>query len=298
MDLETGFISKNQLEPKPGVLYIVGTPIGNLGDFSTRAKNLLSKVSVIACEDTRHSKKLLNSFNIKTKLLSFHQHNTRARVPIIIELLDKGESIALITDAGLPSISDPGEELIAAARKTMHDVICVPGPCAATVALAISGLPSQRFCFEGFLPSKTKERKLILNLIAQEKRTTVIYESPYRLLKLLKDLSDLCGEERPISISRELTKKHEEQIGPTIGDAINYFLDTKPRGEFTIVLGGAKGIKKVEINVNELIEEVKRLISNGSSTNNAVKEIAQRTGYPRNFLYSLIHENNNKNISA
>ena len=191
MALETDDISEEQLRPKSSVLYLIGTPIGNLGDLSPRAKDLLSKVSVIACEDTRHSGQLLKRLNIKSTLLSFHQHNTQSKIPKIIEILKSGKSLALISDAGLPSINDPGEELALATRKAGYEVICIPGPCAATTALVSSGLPSQRFCFEGFLPSNNKQRKLVLNLIAKEQRTTVLYESPHRFIKLLRELSDL-----------------------------------------------------------------------------------------------------------
>ncbi len=290
MGRETDYISEHQNEPNPGVLYIVGTPIGNLEDFSPRAKNLLSKVSIIACEDTRHSGKLFKKFKIKASLKSFHKHNTHTRIPQLIEALKKGETLALVSDAGLPSINDPGEELVSATRLSGHKVICIPGPCAAMTALVSSGLPTKRFCFEGFLPSKTKYRNLLLNSISQEKRTTIIYEAPHRLLKLLKELSLLCGEERPIQVARELTKKHEELIGPTIGKALQYFGENKPRGEFTIVLGGAPKEMITPKTDGELIEAMQKLISNGESKNFAAKEVASQTGYPKNYLYSLIHK--------
>ena len=289
MGIERNYNSDNQLEPTPAVLYIVGTPIGNLSDFSPRAKNLLSKVSIIACEDTRHSGMLFKRFKIKASLISFHKNNFQARIPTLLEALRKGETLALVSDAGLPGISDPGEELVAASRNNGHRVICIPGPCAATTALVSSGLPIKRFCFEGFLPSKTKHRNLILKSIAQEKRTTIIYEAPHRLLKLLKELSLLCGEGRPIQVARELTKKHEEQIGPTIGKALKYFLENKPRGEFTIVLGGAPTEEINPKSDEELLESMNNLISNGLSKSFAAKELATKTGYSKNYLYSLLH---------
>ena len=290
MELNTDYILEKQLEPNPGVLYIVGTPIGNLEDFSPRAKNILSKVSIIACEDTRHSGQLLKRFKIKASLISFHKHNFHARIPKLLEALKKGETLAIVSDAGLPSISDPGEELVSASRTIGHKVVCIPGPCAAITALVSSGLPAQRFCFEGFIPTKSKLRKALLNTIAKEQRTTIIYEAPHRILQLLKELSLLCGEERPIQVAKELTKRHEEQIGPTIGKALEYFLENKPRGEFTLVLGGAPPEEMNHIRDEELIEAMQQLISNGASTNFAAKELASKTPYSKNYLYSLMHK--------
>ncbi len=285
----TDYISEKQLEPTPGVLYIVGTPIGNLEDFSPRARNLLSKVSIIACEDTRHSGQLFKKFKIKASLVSFHKYNFHSRIPKLLDALKRGDTLALVSDAGLPSVSDPGEELVAASRDVGNKVICIPGPCAAMTALVSSGLPTQRFCFEGFLPSKPTHRNSLLKTISKEKRTTILYEAPHRLLRLLRELSVLCGEERPIQVARELTKKHEEQIGPTIGQALKYFKENKPRGEFTIVLGGAPPEELLQKSDEELIEEMQKLISNGVSINFAAKELASKTGYSKNYLYALMH---------
>ena len=188
-------------EPAPGTLYLVGTPIGHLGDLSPRARELLSQVDVIACEDTRHSGQLLASLGAQGRRLSFHQHNTRSRLPQLLELLKQPLSLALISDAGLPGISDPGEALAAAARADGHEVICIPGPCAATTALVSSGLPSGRFCFEGFLPTKARDRQQRLRDIARESRTTVLYEAPHRLLALLDELASHCGEDRPLQVA-------------------------------------------------------------------------------------------------
>ncbi len=289
MDTKTDYISKKQFGPSAGVLYLIGTPIGNLGDFSPRAKHLLSNVSVIACEDTRYSGQLLKKFQIKANLISFHKHNNFEKIPKLLNLLKKGEIIALITDAGLPGISDPGEDLVKATIKAGHKVICIPGPCAATTALVASGLPTQRFCFEGFLPTKSKDRKSILNVISQEERTTIIYESPHKLIKLLEDLSHVCGEERPLQVARELTKIHEEQVGSTIGEVLKHFSENKPRGEFTLVLGGA--YKEIEEkSVSELIKKINLLQTKGQSKSDAIKAIANETGCSKNFLYSLMHE--------
>ncbi len=295
MDLGKEDINSKQIEPSPGVLYVVGTPIGNMGDLSPRAKNLLSKVSFIACEDTRRSGQLLKRFNIKAKLISFFQHNVHSKLDPLVDLLSKSHSLALISDAGLPGISDPGYELISRAKDKGFKVICIPGPCAAISALVTSGLPSQRFCFEGFLPSKQKDRNSILKIIAQEVRTTIIYESPHRLLKLLEELSNACGRDRPLEVLRELTKIHEEQIGSTIGDVLNHFLKIKPKGEFTLVLGGIEKKNFEKIDEKTLIDQMGKLIEGGMTTSNAARELSKKTRYPKNFLYSLIHQNNNNN---
>ncbi len=277
-------------EPAPGVLYVVGTPIGNLGDLSPRAKVLLEKASIIACEDTRHSGKLLKSLNAKGKRISLHKHNIRSRIPKLINFLCEGQSIAIISDAGIPCISDPGEELVAAAREKHLEVICIPGPCAATTALASSGLPSSQFCFEGFLPKKGKQRKTRLKLIAAEKRTTVIYEAPHRLIQLLEELIEVCGEDRATQVSKELTKVHEEQIGSNLGMVLTHFLKHKPQGEFTLVLKGNK--EKLDLCIdNEYLEfELDKLIKQGFSASKAVKKLAEETGHPKRMIYSLVHK--------
>ena len=284
---------RQRLEPSPGVLYVVGTPIGHLGDLSPRAKSLLRKVSAIACEDTRHSGQMLKHIGAIAPLFSFHQHNTSKRISQLLELLKKGQSLALISDAGLPGISDPGEALVSAARDAGHDVICIPGPCAATTALVSSGLPSDRFCFEGFLPSKGKERKQLLAIISDEQRTTVIYESPHRLIKLLQELNQLCGAERPLQVARELTKLHEEQVGPTIGAALQYFLNNKPLGECTLVLGGTTAKSNhVQLPQSELLEEMKVLMQKGARASEAARSIAQKYGQSKRSLYALLHDIN------
>ncbi len=286
-----------RIEPSPGVLYLVGTPIGNLRDLSPRAKAVLEKVPVIACEDTRHSGKMLKALGAEGHLISFHQHNIHQRTSHLLKLLMDGKSIALISDAGLPGISDPGEDLVKAVRLEGHEVICIPGPCAATTALVSSGLPCNRYCFEGFLSTKNKQRNKQLLKISKEERTTVIFEAPHRLTKLLEELLELCGEDRPIHIAKELTKLHEQHIGPTsIGTALKYFEANQPKGEFTIVLGGAP-----ERNINEyhddyLLDKLKALITNGSSASEAAKSLSKATGKSRRELYSLLHQPE-KNIS-
>ena len=276
-------------EPAGGHLYLVGTPIGHLGDFSPRAKALLTAVDVIACEDTRHSGQLLSNLQARGRRLSFHQHNTRTRLPQLLELLAAGDSLAVISDAGLPGISDPGEELAAAARSEGHPVICVPGPCAATTALVSSGLPSNRFCFEGFLPTKGRERKRRLEEIAAEARTTVLYEAPHRLVTLLEELQELCGAERPLQVARELTKRHEQQVGPTVSAAVEHFQQHRPQGEFTLVLGGCPPTPEVELDDATLLDRLNEAMATGTSASSAARQLALETGIPRRRLYNLIH---------
>ncbi len=279
-----------RLEPAPSVLYLVGTPIGHLGDLSPRAISILKNVSAIACEDTRRSGQMLKTFGVSSKLLSFYEHNTESRIPQLLELLSTGKSLALISDAGLPSISDPGEKLVTASRINGYEVICIPGPCAATTALISSGFPSNKFCFEGFLPAKGKEREKLLKSISQEPRTTVIYEAPHRLIQLLNELEKLCGKDRPLHVARELTKRHEQHLGSTIGAVRDHFLSKKPLGEFTIVLGGAPNEDKVLPTKSQLIKEMKALIKNGSSASEAARKVAHKSDQTKRFLYSLLHE--------
>ena len=277
-------------EPCKGTLYIVGTPIGHLGDLSPRAKNILKNVSLIACEDTRRSGQLLKILESKVPLLSYHKHNFKSRLSKLIEILKSERSIALISDAGLPGISDPGEELVHLAKSHNHKVICIPGPCAATTALVISGLPSQRFCFEGFLPKKQSIRKKRLEDISKEHRTTVIYESPHQLINLLKDLSIHCGKERPIQIARELTKRYEESIGNTIKEVLDYFNLNTPKGEFTIVLGGKNDNQEKKISESDALNKLNQLIKEGEKSNQAAKKISEETGYDKKWLYSKLHK--------
>ena len=271
------------------MLYLVGTPIGHLGDLSERARTVLAAADVIACEDTRHSGQLLSSLGAKGKRLSFHQHNTRGRIPQLLELLEADQSVAVISDAGLPGISDPGEDLVAAARAAQREVICIPGPCAATTALVSSGLPSGRFCFEGFLPPKGRQRRARLAAIAAEPRTTVLYEAPHRLLQLLGDLQELCGNDRPLQVARELTKRHEQQVGPTVAAALQHFNAHKPQGEFTLVLGGAPATPNEEHDDSYWRDALQQLIDSGISANAAAKQLAASSGRSKRELYALLH---------
>ena len=276
-------------EPASGCLYLVGTPIGHLGDLSPRAKAVLAEVTVIACEDTRHSGQLLASLGAQGRRLSFHQHNTRSRLPQLLELLKQPLSLALISDAGLPGISDPGEALAAAARADGHEVICIPGPCAATTALVSSGLPSGRFCFEGFLPTKGRDRQQRLADIARESRTTVLYEAPHRLLALLDELATHCGDDRPLQVARELTKRYEQQIGPTVGAAREHFRVHPPQGECTLVVGGAPSQPTTQPTEAELLRRLEQHMEAGASASDAARELAEQTGTSRRELYALLH---------
>ena len=241
-------LSHRKEEPENGILYIVGTPIGNLNDISQRAINILKNVSLVACEDTRQTKKIMNKFNISNKLISFNKHNSLTKIPKIIKDLKEGKSIAIVSDAGMPGICDPGEDIARSVKSEGFDIICIPGACAAITALVSSGLPSSSFVFEGFLPKKQIFREKILLEISKSEKTTIIYESPKRLRKLLKELLDFCGGNREIMVARELTKKFEEHVGNNIDEVIEYFKDKDIIGEITIVVQGIK--KEILILIN------------------------------------------------
>ncbi len=277
-----------ELEPAAGVLYLVGTPIGNLDDLSPRARRVLSGADRIACEDTRRSGLLLHHLGIRVPMLSFHQHNQNARIPQLLEALAMGEAVALISDAGLPGVSDPGQELVAAARAHGRQVICIPGPCAVTTALVSSGLPSGRFCFEGFLPPKGGPRRQRLAALAGEERTIVLFEAPHRLLALLEDLQTVLGD-RPLQVARELTKRHEQQVGPTVAAALEHFRHTPPQGECTLVLGGAPAAAAPVWNEEALRGALEQLVGEGLSNREAARTLAERSGHSRRALYALLH---------
>ena len=275
-------------EPAPGVLYLVGTPIGNLGDLSPRARQVLAGADRIACEDTRRSGLLLHNLGIKSRLVSFHEHNQAARIPELLTALEAGEAIAVVSDAGLPGISDPGEALVAAARQRGLTAICVPGPCAVTTALVSSGLPAARFCFEGFLPAKGPQRRQQIRELASETRTLVFYEAPHRLLALLEDLLTELGD-RPVAVTRELTKRHEQQIGPNLSSALEHFRSHSPQGEFTVVLGGAAARAPAAASDSELRLQLQQLVDSGLSRSDAARQLAQQTGLAKRELYALLH---------
>ena len=268
-------------------LYLVGTPIGNLDDISFRALKILKNVSLIACEDTRQTKKLLNKYKFKNKLISFNKHNSLKKIPIIINKVKDGNSVALVSDAGLPSICDPGENLVKEAKSQGLNVVCIPGPSAALTALISSGLPSSKFIFEGFLPRKKKEREKILLEISEVEKTTILFESPHRLKKLLKDLKDFCGGDREIQVFRELTKIYEENVGQNIDMAIDFFEGKEVIGEITIVIKGTDKKNIFEFDDVYLKKELKELINAGLSLSSASKYLAKKTNIAKSMIYNL-----------
>ena len=287
MNIKFSSSHKNQ-EPESGVLYIVGTPIGNLDDLSLRALNILKEVSLIACEDTRQTKKIMSKYEFTNSLTSFNKNNSHNKTSRLINELNSGKSVALVSDAGMPSICDPGEELVKNATSRGINVICIPGPCAAIAALVSSGLPSSKFTFEGFLPKKKAERKKILFEISKNDKTTILFESPHRLKKLLFELKEFIGGDREVKISRELTKKFEEHIGENLEEVIDYFQDKDLLGEFTIVIRGQnKKTKALNYNQIELKKELNDLIEAGLSLSQASKYLAKKYNIQKSIIYSM-----------
>jgi 16S rRNA (cytidine1402-2'-O)-methyltransferase len=272
--------------PETGKLYVVATPIGNLEDITLRAINTLQKVDLIAAEDTRHTGKLLQHFQIKTPQISYHQHNQQKRTPELVEKLLQGKAIALVTDAGMPGISDPGYELIFSCVDAKILVVPIPGVSASIAALSASGLPTNRFIFEGFLPAKGKERKQRLEALANSLLTIVLYESPHHLKITLKDLANVLGEERKIVLARELTKIYEEFWRGTIGEAILDYENREPKGEFTLVISGGEE-KEVILSESAIKAELQELIEGGMSRSQASKQLAKETNLSRRQLYQI-----------
>ena len=269
-----------------GQLSLVATPIGNLGDFSPRAVETLLACDFIAAEDTRVTRKLLTHFGIKKPLVSYHEHNKAAAGEEILQRLSAGEHCALVTDAGTPAISDPGEDLVRLAAANGIPVFSIPGPCAAVNALAVSALPTGRFCFEGFLPVQKKERKARLLSLRTEMRTMLFHEAPHRLRATLQDLYDVFGD-RPVSLSRELTKLHEETIRTTLAGAVAYYEAHEPRGEYVLVLAGAEEAEESSVlSLNDAVARVQMLRDKGVKMKDAVKQVAEETGLKRNELYN------------
>jgi len=265
-----------------GKLYICPTPIGNLEDITLRTLNTLKAVDLIAAEDTRHSLKLLNHYEIKKPLTSYHEHNILEKGPELIYRLTQGQKIAIITDAGMPGISDPGEHIIKLAIEEGIDVVALPGPTASITALVVSGLNTDKFVFEGFMPSKKKDRKEQLNKLVEERRTIIFYESPHRLLSTLEDMLDILGD-RNIAICRELTKLYEEIYRGTFESAINKFEEENIRGEFVIVVeGNTKEDVQEDI---DILEELEKFINKGISKKEAVKMISEEFNIPKNRVY-------------
>ena len=279
--------SHTREEPQSGVLYLVGTPIGNLNDISFRAIKILTDVSLIACEDTRQTKKITARYKISNKLISFNKHNSRKRIPQIINYLKEGKSVALVTDAGLPSICDPGEDLVKIAKSNKFETICIPGPSAPLTALISSGFPASKFIFEGFLPKKNIEREKILHEISKNEKTTIVFESPHRLNKLLNELREYCGADREVIVCRELTKKFEEHIHDRIDKLKDFFKDREILGEITIVIKGIDKTNIVEINESDIKKELKELINAGLSLSAASKYLAKKKNLTKKTIYNL-----------
>ena len=267
-----------------GMLYLVATPIGNLGDFSPRAAETLAQADFIAAEDTRVSVKLLNHFDIKKPLVSYHEHNRAAAGQAILARLLAGETCALVTDAGTPAISDPGQELVALCAENGVTVQAVPGCCAAIAALAVSGLDTRRFTFEGFLPSGKKERRAALEELTGEARTMVFHEAPHRLRATLGDMAEVLGD-RPAALCRELTKLHEETVRTTLEQAAAYYAANEPRGEYVLVVAGRPRQDRPPLTLEEGVARVLRVRADGIRMKDAVRQVADDTGLSRNELY-------------
>ena len=279
----------------PGTLYLCATPIGNLQDMSPRVVETLAQVDLIAAEDTRNSIKLLNHFEIKTPMTSYHEYNKVEKAKELIAKLHSGMDIALITDAGTPAISDPGEVLVAMCHEASVPVTSLPGPAALIVALTLSGLPTRRFCFEGFLPSDKKEKKLILQELAEETRTIILYEAPHHLVRTLEELRETLGDRR-VTLCRELTKKFETILPTTFDKALKMYEEEEPRGEYVLVVEGkslAQKQKEAQASWEEMsIEEHMNLYEKqGMSHKDAMKQVAKDRGVGKREIYQYLVEN-------
>ena len=270
-----------------GILYVVGTPIGNLGDFSPRAVQVLSECDFIAAEDTRVTIKLLNHFGIKKPMVSYYEHNRAQRGGVIIDRLLNGENCALVSDAGMPIISDPGEDLTKLCHENGIQVLAVPGPCAFVTALAISGMPSGRFTFEGFLTVSKQNRKKHLEELINEKRTMIFYEAPHKLAATLADMAKYWGN-RNIALVKEITKIHENVERTTLFDAAEKYKDGSAKGEYFLIVEGKPEEEEKEITVDVAVEMAKKLVENGLSKNEAAKEIAKETGLKKSDIYKSL----------
>jgi len=268
-----------------GMLYLVPTPIGNLGDISQRCRETLEQADFIAAEDTRVSLKLLNHLGIKKSLVSYFEHNKAAKGDMIVQRILAGETCALVSDAGSPAISDPGEELVKQCAEAGITVCAIPGPCAVITALSISGQSTGRFCFEGFLSTAKKSRRDHLESLMGETRTMVFYEAPHKLQVTLKDMAEVFGADRPISLCRELTKLHEEVVRTTLGEAIAKYEENAPKGEFVLVVAGAPLVQKEKPTASDAAKRVSQLMEEGLSRKDAIKQTAKELDLPKNVVY-------------
>ncbi|MDF2388314.1 16S rRNA (cytidine(1402)-2'-O)-methyltransferase [Nostoc ellipsosporum NOK] len=274
------------MDTKPGTLYVVGTPIGNLEDMTFRAVRILQTVDLIAAEDTRHTGKLLQHFQVKTPQVSYHEHNRSSRIPELLEHLGNGKAIAVVSDAGMPGISDPGYELVKACIAAGITVVPIPGASAVITALSAAGLPTDRFVFEGFLPAKGQQRREHLESLQTESRTLIFYESPHRLRETLQDLAEVWGSDRQIVLARELTKFYEEFWRGTIAEAIAHYNQRDPQGEYTLLVAGTLP-SQTQLTEEELKAELQHLISQGISRSQASRQLAKFTSLPRRQIYQL-----------
>ena len=268
-----------------GMLYLVPTPIGNLGDISQRCRETLESADFIAAEDTRVTLKLMNHLGIKKPLISYFEHNKASKGGVILERILAGEVCALVSDAGSPAISDPGEDLVKLCHEAGVTVCAIPGPCAVITALSISGQSTGRFCFEGFLSTAKKSRREHLDSLRKERRTMIFYEAPHKLLATLQDMADTFGEDRSISLCRELTKLHEEVVRTTLGQAIQKYTDTPPKGEFVLVLAGAPEESEPAASPDDAAARVEALMAAGLSRKDAIRQTAQELKLPKNVVY-------------
>ena len=270
-----------------GMLYLVPTPIGNLGDISIRCRETLEQADFIAAEDTRVTLKLLNHLGIKKSLVSYYEHNKTFKGDKIVQRILDGETCALVSDAGSPAISDPGEDLVKQCAQAGIPVCAIPGPCAAITALSISGQATGRFCFEGFLSTAKKSRREHLESLAQERRTMIFYEAPHKLTATLEDLAACFGADRPVSLCRELTKLHEEVIRTTLGQALERCTQTPPKGEFVLVVAGAPEPVKEGPSQSDAAARLAQLLEQGLSRKDAVKQTARELSLPKNTVYDI-----------
>jgi 16S rRNA (cytidine1402-2'-O)-methyltransferase len=273
-------------DPQPHTLYVVGTPIGNLEDMTWRAVRLLQTVDLIAAEDTRHTGRLLQHFQVKTPQISYHNHNRLGRIPELLQRLAAGQAIALVSDAGMPGIADPGYELVKACVAEGYRVVPIPGVSAAITALSGSGLPSDRFVFEGFLPTKSQPRRQRLEMLATETRTLIFYEAPHRVRETLSDLAVALGPTRSITIARELTKLHEEFWRGSLAAAIAHYQTRDPQGEFTLIVAGSE-LSHLVLSDATLKLELQALMNQGISRSEASRQLAQQTALPKRQIYQL-----------
>ena len=269
------------------MLYLVPTPIGNLGDISARCRQTLEDADFIAAEDTRVTLKLLNHLGIKKSLVSYYEHNKAFQGDKIVERILSGETCALVSDAGSPAISDPGEDLVKQCAAAGIPVCAIPGPCAAITALSISGQSTGRFCFEGFLSTAKKSRREHLDSLRTEQRTMIFYEAPHKLVPTLEDLRQAFGDDRGISLCRELTKLHEEVVRTTLGEAVARYTENPPKGEFVLIVAGAQPEEKEAPTETDAAARVSQLMQEGLSRKDAVKQAAKELGLPKNVVYDI-----------